>query len=349
MGTRRWTTVMAALAVAALAWAGAGEAAQYTGVWSRGPQMTRGWEEIVAVPVGDKVYIVAGYQAYPKGFSGLSSLIEWRPVGLNILFDPKAGTYADKAKIPTSGHHVAAAEVDGKIYVFGGFVSPEGLGGWSSVDHTWMYDPAADKWTPRTPMPTPRGGAHAAAVDGKIYVIGGFTSSSHIPGNIGMDQRVVEEYDPKMDTWVQKQPMPTPRNHHTAAVMDGKIYVVGGRIGAPFTFASSHINVVEEYDVRRNVWTRKALMPTPRSGTAYGVLKGKLVVIGGEDARGVHNEVEIYDPVTNRWEQLSPMPTPKHAPAMTVIDGKLWLFSGNVRVGGGSEVPTVDIFDLQAR
>jgi len=345
----RWRAGMTALALAGAVLATAVQAADYTGVWSRGPDLSRGWEEIVGVRVADKIYIVSGYQAYVKGFSGASDLIEWRPLGLNILFDPKTGKYTNKAKIPVPAHHVAAAEVDGKIYVFGGFVAPEEVGGWSSVDHTWMYDPATDKWTIKMPMPTPRGGAHAAAVEGRIYVIGGFTSSTHIPGNIGMDQRVVERYDPKTDTWVQKQPMPTPRNHHTAAVINGRIYVAGGRIGAPVRTFSSHLNMLEEYDVQRNHWTRKALMPTPRSGSAYGVLNGKLVVIGGEDSKKVYNEVEVYDPVTNRWQQLSPMPVAKHAPANVVFDEKLYLFSGNLRAGGGSEVPTVDIFELQER
>ena len=35
------------------------------------------------------------------------------------------------------------------------------------------YDPKSNKWTIETPMPTPRHGLGAVAIDDKIYVIGG--------------------------------------------------------------------------------------------------------------------------------------------------------------------------------
>ena len=41
--------------------------------------------------------------------------------------------------------------------------------------------------------------------------------------------------------------MPTPRNHTGAGVVNGKIYVIGGRIGA-FVAASTNLANVEAYD-----------------------------------------------------------------------------------------------------
>ena len=41
------------------------------------------------------------------------------------------------------------------------------------IDNVWEYDPATKEWKALAPLPTPRGSANAAVVNGKIYVIGG--------------------------------------------------------------------------------------------------------------------------------------------------------------------------------
>src|SRR5450759_1465847 len=77
----------------------------------------------------------------------------------------------------------------------------------------------------------------------------------------------VEEYDPATNTWRERAAMPTPRNHATAGVVNGKIYVIGGRVGAAFISAgSSNVDVVEEYDPASDAWgSARARMPSARS------------------------------------------------------------------------------------
>ena len=55
-------------------------------------------------------------------------------------------------------------------------------------------------------------------------------------------------YDPATNTWTNKSPMNVARNHAFAGVVNGKIYVIGGRLGAAHVTASSNTDVVEEYD-----------------------------------------------------------------------------------------------------
>jgi len=81
-------------------------------------------------------------------------------------------------------------------------------------------------------------------------------------------------YDPSADQWTELRPMPTPRNHMGAAVLRGRIYVVGGRPG--------NLPVNEMYDPATNTWTTKPPMPTARSGHAVGAYRQSLIAIGGE-------------------------------------------------------------------
>jgi hypothetical protein len=75
-------------------------------------------------------------------------------------------------------HHVAFVSLNNKIYAFGGFVlPPSGPAGWMPLDNAWQYDPSIDSWAALAPMPSRPGAAAAAAVEGKIYVVGGWIAS----------------------------------------------------------------------------------------------------------------------------------------------------------------------------
>ncbi len=85
--------------------------------------------------------------------------------------------------------------------------------------------PSADSWTTMAPMPTYRIGLGAAAVNGKIYAIGGDTGARQ-PFHTN------EMYDPATDTWTTKAPMPTARSSFGIAVYRNKIYCIGGGASA---------------------------------------------------------------------------------------------------------------------
>src|SRR5262249_34283775 len=160
-------------------------------------------------------------------------------------------------------------ELGGKIYAFGGFVAPlVGPPAWVPIANAWEYAPAADSWTPLAPMPTRRGAAMAAAAGGRLYGVGGAPGPPGSGGRGAPPARphraldTVEEYDPATGTWRARSPMPTARNHAAIGVVGGKIYVIGGRIGAAFIGVASNTDVVEEYDPTGDQWGAiKARMP----------------------------------------------------------------------------------------
>jgi hypothetical protein len=70
-------------------------------------------------------------------------------------------------------------------------------------------------------MPSPGYDMSAVAHDGKILLFGGVLGDTIT--------REVVEFDPAAGTWIRKAPMPTPRRGTSAAVSDGKVYVIAGR------------------------------------------------------------------------------------------------------------------------
>jgi len=148
-----------------------------------------------------------------------------------------------------------------------------------------------------------------------------------------------EVYDIAANKWEAKSPMPTTRNHAAAGVVNGKIYIIGGRVGNAFITRASNTDVVEEYDPATDQWgPLLAPMPTARSATAWGTYKGKIYVAGGEirtdRLSATFRAVEAYDPATNRWTSLPSMEVSRHGLAGDIVGARLHLVSGNVQSGG---------------
>jgi N-acetylneuraminic acid mutarotase len=235
---------------------------------------------------------------------------------ISTVHQVEAGTWTQRADMPTARSNLGSAVVDGKIYVLGG--TPFSGGAVSSAEE---YDPATDIWTRRPSMPTAREGIRAAAVDGIVYVIGGWK-----PGG---DTSILDAYDPATDKWTRKADMPTRRTMTAVAVVDGIIYVIGGELGI------TPLSVVEAYDPATNKWTRMADMPTARYMAGYCVIDGLIYVFGGATRRnaefmiwGSVPTVEVYDPATNTWAQLSDMPRPRHGHTTSVVDGMIYVVGG---------------------
>ncbi len=312
------------------------------------------WVKLAPFPEpGEEVYgIAAGGKLYV--FGGLAP--GWKPKGLVYEYDPATDQWSKKKSMALASHHVALAELNGKIYVVGGFVLPKsGPPAWEPINNAWEYDPANDSWKALAAMPTKRGSPNAAAVNGKIYAIGG--ASTHPgsketavhPARPHRSVDVNEVYDPATNTWATRSPMPTARNHAAIGVVNNKIYIIGGRIGAAFMLVpAATVDIVEEYDPATDQWGGlKRSMPTPRSAMTWGTYKGRIYVAGGEmrnaQSYGAYRAVEAYDPVANSWSILPPMLIPRHGLAGDVIGNRLHLVSGDVQSLGGVTPPEIHV------
>ena len=133
---------------------------------------------------------------------------------------PSEGTWDTRAPLLAANSECAVAQLGNELYVIGGYPSDR-----VTVDTVQVYDIAADSWRITTPLPQPINHTVAASVNGRVYVIGGQTSSGG--GDSYVD--VVYEFDPSTAMWRSRAPMPTRRSAQASAVVDGLIYVAGGR------------------------------------------------------------------------------------------------------------------------
>lgn len=307
-------------------------------------------EELLGASANGRLYV----------FCGLAP--GWKPIGMVYEYDPATDRWTKKKPMPLASHHVSFTEYRGKIYAFGGFAYPQsGAAAWVPIDNAWEYDPANDSWRALAPLPTKRGSPVAVTVGERMYVIGGTTNapgqSAVHPARPHVSLGTVEEYDPTSNTWRARASMPTPRNHAVGGAANGKVYVIGGRVGGAFiTGPSSNTDIVEEYDPAADAWSYRAKMPTPRSAMAAGVHEGRIYVSGGEyqDARmmATFRALEAYDPARNAWAVLPSMPTARHGLAAGVVGNRLHMVSGDVQSalsGAHSHTEAHDAYELEKK
>ncbi len=274
----------------------------------------------------------SGPGGVPSGFSIIGET-PVAPVGFTFLSELSIeGTddWITKAPMPVINQGHAAAALNGKIYVMGGFDFPN-----FDVSTLMLeYDPLADLWSTKAPMPSGRLLLAAAAVNGIIYAIGGDNNSF---------VAIVEAYDPLTDTWTTKTSMPTARRDPSAAVANGKIYVMGG-LDDSFNVSAA----LEEYDPNTDSWTIKASMSTARRLLAAATVNGKIYAIGGLDFTNDNSPINIvatveeYDPLTNSWTNKAPMPTAREQLAAAAVNGKIYAIGG---FDGGVRLATVEEYD----
>jgi len=124
------------------------------------------------------------------------------------------------------------------------------------------------------------------------------------------------------NTWTSKASMHEARSGLGTAVLDGKIYAIGG--------ASDHgfCSTTEEYDIATNTWTVKASMATQRSAFGTAVWQNKIYCIGGYIPGGATGVNEVYNPATDSWETKAPMPIPSESIQANLVDGKIYVIGG---------------------
>lgn len=135
--------------------------------------------------------------------------------------------------------------------------------------------------------------------------------------------------------WRLKAAMPTPRYEFGVAVVNKKLYAIGGSSG-------STLSTVEEYDPATDTWTRKADMPTARRKPIVVTVNDKIYAIGGLSYTDPNQityiqAIEEYDALTDTWVSKGEAPLPPASNTVLgnqcisggALNGKIYLFIFN--------------------
>lgn len=237
------------------------------------------------------------------------------------------------APMPTERNGLAVATLENKVYVYGGMISGSGGTPTNTAD---VYDPSLDSWMPIAPMARPRGRGGGAALNGKLYAVGG-----HDGENLVFETEV---YDPQTDIWTDVAGLPVKRDFLAVTTLDSFLYALGGK-----TSDSTITALLTRYDPSTNSWTDLAPMSTPRNMLAAVGVQGKVYAIGGHDTTmAALASVEAYDPSTNTWTLVAPLVEARQSFAAGVLNNKIYAVGG-MRFGaeGMENLASVEVYDSE--
>jgi|WetSurMetagenome_2_1015567.scaffolds.fasta_scaffold167469_2 hypothetical protein len=231
------------------------------------------WETKTAIPtprhfldanvVNGKIYLISGDVPDDRwAKSSAISYSNYKLTNVTEVFDPASDSWTTKAPIPRAVSFYASAVVGNKIYIISG-------------DFTQIYDAQTDKWSYGTPPPHAVNMAGCATIAGlnppRIFVIG---------GRHELEEAYNQVYDVENDSWSIGAPLPTARYGLATAVVDGKIFAIGGTQGSFSNVVQLDVN--EVYDPLKDaslLFASPSPSPTtPQSGLNWLEITATAVV-----------------------------------------------------------------------
>lgn len=198
--------------------------------------------------LNNKIYAMGGHD----GHSRLRS---------TEVYCPETNQWTLLANMAIRRSDADAAQIDGKIYIFGVFLktlcvhthtngkkinvshllySLGGFDGSICLRSCEVYDLTENKWSFIPEMQSARSGLKCVVYNKQIYVIGGYNGQSRLCS--------CESYNPSVNYWLPVHEMDSPRSNFGVEIMDDAIFVVGGFDGL------STIDKVECFAADENKW-----------------------------------------------------------------------------------------------
>lgn len=269
------------------------------------------------------------------------------------LYDPAGEAWAEGPRLPEPRHHPMMAALGRDLWAIGGY--GRGEGDWTNRPEVWRLAPGALAWTSATALPTPQAEAVGLTHAGRLHLVTGRSPREGANGQWRDQQDVATHQVLDGGRWETARPCPMARNSAAGAVLDGALWIAGGR-----TVDGGGTGRLDRYDLAADRWDTLAPIPvSPASGRQVGgglamaALGGRLVAFGGEwfdrgapGGGGVFAETWIYEPAGDVWRAGPPMRTPRHGLAAAALGDRLYAIAGGEVVSGGRAGGLNEAFSL---
>jgi N-acetylneuraminic acid mutarotase len=231
-----------------------------TNKWTRLADMPTAFTHCGVAVEGATIWLVGQYTG---NHPGPGSPQVWK-------YNTTSNTWSRGPDLPAARGAGGAAIVGRELHYFGGMDATRTQ---EQGEH-WVLnlDNPAAGWQAKASLPNPRNHLGAAALNGKVYAIGG----QHGQESEQVAQSDVHRYDPATNTWTKVASLPGPRSHLSGCVftMNGKLIVIGGE-----TKFKTQTNTIYAYDPATNKWSQLGTLPAPRSTAITGFLAPNKIII----------------------------------------------------------------------
>ena len=218
--------------------------------------------------------------------------------------------------LPGPQHDAQAANLGGRVYVFGGGYTTE-------LDHILSYDPATGGVAQVGSLIVPQSDVAVAGSSGDAYIVGGFDGTNYLS--------TVVAWRPGGHPITEAR-LPVGLRYAAVAVASGGLLVLGG--STP-TGAS---DAIYRFDLADHRVRRIGTLPQPITHGGAATLGSTVYLVGGRgnDLNAQSRNVWAIDPVTGRVRAAGYLPQPTSDAAVVAVG------DGIVVAGGQSPSTTLD-------
>lgn len=314
-----------------------------TNEWWTWPEMPWAVQEIYAASWMSQIAVAGGLKA-----------VQGQPLHIEdrlALFHIPLNSWREGPRLPAPRHHPMLASSHETLWAIGGYGRSD-AGEWTNSTEVWSLTGRAQAWTPGPALPVPQAEAVGLFHAGRVHLVTGRSPGGTANGGWN-DQADVDRHLVLADgRWETARPCPMARNSAAGAVLDGALWVAGGR-----TVTGGGTGRLDRYDPSADRWdTLAPIPPSPTTGQQVGgglalvALPGRLVAFGGEWFRpraeggggGVFAETWVYDVARDAWARGPDMKTPRHGLAAVAVDGVVVAIGGGDVVSGGHATGVVE-------
>lgn len=237
---------------------------------------------------------------------------------------PEAAAWRDLPGHPKAVKDNVISSYEGSIYSVGGYA------GTTIYASGYVLAPGAGSWSRIAPLPEPRTDATGVFLDGTLYVVGGY----HFGANgVSVPSSTAFAYHPRSNSWSRVADLPEASGSGSAAVLDGKLYYVGGKDSSLDDTKASY-----SYDAARDRWSRIADYPIALThGGCGGVMSALVCAAGGSVVQtdsGAHIEMTAraftYSPEADVWRRVADMPYATAGASYAATGGRLQVVGGHI-------------------
>ncbi|MGO4409890.1 MULTISPECIES: Kelch repeat-containing protein [unclassified Brevundimonas] len=267
------------------------------------------------------------------------------------IYDAAADRWSEGPRLPQPRHHPMLASAAGRVWAFGGYDRRD-AGEWTAMTDVWAMD--RDVWAQVGQMPERLCETVGLSLDDRVHLVTGRSPKGEKNGQWGDQGDVATHlvFHAADNRWETARPAPMARNSAAGAVLDGRLYVAGGR-----AVESGGTGRMDRYDPAGDRWDMLAPIPaSPATGRQVGgglamaAADGRLVAFGGEwfegRSGGVFAETWIYDPARDVWAAGPAMRTPRHGLAGASVNGVVYAIGGGEVASGGKASYLVEALSL---
>ncbi len=209
----------------------------------------------------------------------------------------------------------------GLVYSNNALYQIGGISSTSAINGIYRYDLTTGLWTTLTTLLTATSRMDPIALNGKIYVAGGYNTTAAEINNLQI-------FSTTANSWSTGAALPVKLSHYSAVAYNGEIYLIGGYNGNTYAVT----NTLYIYNPISNSWRTAAPMNTIRANAAAGLIDGKIYVAGGAPSilSGTVAAVsgEVYNPVANSWSSIATLPYSLTQAADAVLEDRYLIVAG---------------------